>query len=723
VSMDIYRKRPQLLTQVHAPSGPFRGESSLHICAVNRRERTLVELVHLAVEMLSPEEAERLIRGQTEGGFFTDTPMVHYGSTILAYACCFEMKDAVIALLKTGFADLNRRDDGCRLTGLMPLHAVVANSLSGGFKAAASMYDFMIAELPRKWRADHEQISRMGKMALTHEMATLSPLQIAALLGDRLLVKHILQKQCKVNWVWGPVTEWWMDLKGIDSSGTGSGDIMELIVRIGARRRTCEMLLDNFMNGFIYKLYIEKWHRFGRKVHYARRALDLAIIIIITIETFAIKSDPRTMGGVHGYVYASLALMGLVVEEELRALYHFAQNNAALREANSSITLRQQFRRELRHGIDFIVQHNVHIQLLAYCFAVVGAFIILTSDLESQYTNQSRGSRDWFPLHSNTSPGVLEHVTDMYLRWPIADEGNWALLWLVQAMALLLLVIHLAMTCFQPFESFSILLNTIKQMVRNDVSVYMTVFLWLWGGFWLALYILYPRSGENSLPHAPAFNTVHNSALELISLSLLAQEVELHLLPEAFDAMSPAQIACMALWMLLYAIWLILSVILMTNLLIAMLTNTFDDVFEEATLMSRLSFAIGIMKLEVMAQSFGANTEVGEPRNGARVYVFRTFKGGGGGEDGDQAVSDESAVHGDPFAPPRSSETSELQSFVKARLASLEERIERALPLTKLDPPTPAPAVVVSSASSDALVPPDSMVLPASTTNDVPAPP
>ena len=55
--------------------------------------------------------------------------MVHYGSSILAYACCFDMKDAVIALLKTGFADLNRREDGCHLTGLMPLHAVVANSL------------------------------------------------------------------------------------------------------------------------------------------------------------------------------------------------------------------------------------------------------------------------------------------------------------------------------------------------------------------------------------------------------------------------------------------------------------------------------------------------------------------------------------------------------------------------------------------------------------------
>ena len=113
---------------------------------------------------------------------------------------------------------------------------------------------------------------------------------------------------------------------------------------------------------------------------------------------------------------------------------------------------------------------QVHIQLIAYCFAVVGAVIILTSGLEETWVYAGkRGSRDWFPLYNSTAPGVLRHVSDMYHRWPISDEGNWALLWMVQAMALLLLVIHLAMTCFQPFESFSILLNTIKQMVRAHV--------------------------------------------------------------------------------------------------------------------------------------------------------------------------------------------------------------------------------------------------------------
>ena len=41
----------------------------------------------------------------------------------------------------------------------------------------------------------------------------------------------------QVMWVWGPVTQFALDLKGIDSSGKGSCDIMELIARNGARQR------------------------------------------------------------------------------------------------------------------------------------------------------------------------------------------------------------------------------------------------------------------------------------------------------------------------------------------------------------------------------------------------------------------------------------------------------------------------------------------------------
>ena len=131
------------------------------------------------------------------------------------------------------------------------------------------------------------------------------------------------------------------------------------------------------------------------------------------------------------------------------------------------------------------------------------------------------------------------------------------------------------------------------------------------------------------------------------------------------------------------------------------LTNTFDDVFEEASLMSRLSFAIGIYKLEVrwrsspvawlpppththmhthahprtrtqvMAQSFGMPTEVGELRQGKRVYIFRTFKGG---EEGQGASIDEVS---DPFAPPRPSETASELEAIQTQLRESRQEVRR----------------------------------------------
>ena len=74
---------------------------------------------------------------------------------------------------------------------------------------------------------------------------------LAAQLGDHATVRHILFKQCNIEWIWGPVTSFQLDLAGIDSAGEGGGDIMELIVRDRAGRKTQQMLLDSFMQVII----------------------------------------------------------------------------------------------------------------------------------------------------------------------------------------------------------------------------------------------------------------------------------------------------------------------------------------------------------------------------------------------------------------------------------------------------------------------------------------
>ncbi len=46
-----------------------------------------------------------------------------------------------------------------------------------------------------------------------------SRLQLAARLGDKRMVQYILRCQSVCMWVWGPVSEYHLDLRGIDSAG------------------------------------------------------------------------------------------------------------------------------------------------------------------------------------------------------------------------------------------------------------------------------------------------------------------------------------------------------------------------------------------------------------------------------------------------------------------------------------------------------------------------
>ena len=68
--------------------------------------------------------------------------------------------------------------------------------------------------------------------------------------------------------------------------------------------------------------------------------------------------------------------------------------------------------------------------------------------------------------------------------------------------------------------------------------------------------------------------------------------------------------------------------ILMINLLIAMLTNTYEMVRAESDLRARLSFATGIMKLELIADALGMRTHVGQTHKDYFVYQVGDDKGG-----------------------------------------------------------------------------------------------
>ena len=58
---------------------------------------------------------------------------------------------------------------------------------------------------------------------------------------------------------------------------------------VSACRATTEMLLDDFMDGFLHKLFVQKWDKFGRVIHYARLACTVCYFCLLSATAFQLK--------------------------------------------------------------------------------------------------------------------------------------------------------------------------------------------------------------------------------------------------------------------------------------------------------------------------------------------------------------------------------------------------------------------------------------------------
>lgn len=240
----ILNAAPRLLLQLHVGQ-PFSGEGILHIVCVNRREELAVRMVDLAVAQFQTAEVKAFLSTQVAGVFFDAEPMCWYGESPLAYACTFGLRRLVRRMLDTGLVSLN---DNCgELLGFYPLHAVTANGL-------CSMYDFLTRELPVEQRADKDALTQSGQQ-ISMEMEGMSAVQLAAKRGMGYIFQHVMKSELtRILWVWGPVTQYQISLAGIDSSGNGACDVMEILIREDSSRATQEFILDDFMKGAAARL-------------------------------------------------------------------------------------------------------------------------------------------------------------------------------------------------------------------------------------------------------------------------------------------------------------------------------------------------------------------------------------------------------------------------------------------------------------------------------------
>ena len=154
-------------------------------------------------------------------------------------------------------------------------------------------------------------------------------------------------------------------------------------------------------------------------------------------------------------------------------------------------------------------------------------------------------------------------------------------------------------------QKSSVLLLSVAEILRTDLKNFLFIFIFLLLAFYLALYFLYPRSGSALLRTAPSFNDPITGAQALVELAFYGANAEIKL-REIFDSevMNWMSSTNAVLWVMTYIAYTLIALICLLNLLIAMLSETFGKVQEEATLKFRVAFARSVLKFEMTARYF-----------------------------------------------------------------------------------------------------------------------
>ena len=683
ITVELCQVMPSLLLQTHSGQ-PFLGESLLHICAANRREALGITLLTLLVQSFDGDRVKALLESQAEGVFFDSAPMNFYGDSVLGYASVFGLKGLVRAVLDTGLTSLN---DNCgKIVGFYPLHAVAANGLRG-------MYDFLTKGLPEGLRADKDIITEPGRL-IHLSLDDMSPLQLTCRIGLRYMHQHIMRTELvRTLWVWGPVTQYQISLRGIDSSGDGACDVMEVLCREDAADVTREFILDEFMCGFLFQLYEQKWRKFGWYIHYVLCALDGSLVVAVVCLCINMKNETVT-GERHQYglCYLLVGILFAVLAVEAWLGYLYASNY------KEGVPFRELFSRTWTWMEGFGISNNLtacSCILLAVGLYMVepgtldgySAYVLPSifhpESLEEVEASLSHGASagstgrrldDSLDFTYRSEAQRLRAIHD-YRVWS-AEEARWdgiePLMWLLLALGFLLKFYAFLEKTVMPFTRLYVLVLSIRQVLSGDLLIFMSLFVIFIGTFVTTLITIYPdHKMRGELPQAEEFMHPFAAVHAILMAGFTGEPLDFNLHPDFLAPLGAWQKLNLCVFFLVYVLYIFLSLILLLNLLIALLGSTFQKTQNDSVLHGRMAFARNVLRLERIAEVWGIVTHAGDP-------------------DGEDPDGEPRYVHN--FRDVKMDESAELPRDWKS------ENVFDVLP-AEGEPQTPPPKVVEESVS------------------------
>lgn len=460
------------------------------------------------------------------------------------------------------------------------------------------------------------------------------------------------------------MTQYRLDLDGVDSQGSSGRDVMEIIGMADAPKATQEMLLPSFMHGFLYVLFVQKWTKFLFYVFYFNRLVDFFYVGALMFLIFWLKFAEEMGAPVRTTVVALLAML-LSFLWDLRANFLWYHNNnktdGALRLAWAPI------RKHLAWSND------------------VGFFNKLFG-----YTC------------------TLASCVYIFAQRDVDVAAHFDAVWWLLALAVFIAFNSMRNVIFTPYERlgvFAIVMARTYPQIYPFLSLLFSVMF----SYIVVLYTALPfRFGfDEPMSQVDALQNPGKMLYDLIMVGLIGEPLDLTLfedvngtsyfnwpttaggfagtLEDAYEApIDQFKIANLAVFLFVYMLYVLTVLILMMNLLIALMGSTYTETVANSTLEHRVDFARLVLKLELEAASiarlFNRDLHAGklDPSSTTESpkfsHVFRSVENNseGQGTSGNERLFD-SAVEklfcGDP------------DEYERADSESLEDLVQKSVSL------------------------------------------
>ena len=612
----------------------FTGENCMHIAAVNQQERLLCAMIKLSAQ-LNQSERKRLFSSKTTGAFFQRKehgPQVFYGGTVLAFAAVHCLKKAVKLLAVaqrhyTGGLNLGHGDENkCAVTGFFPIHAVVACGKSNQQDRSIEMVRFLTEEqvgsgcesLAFGQFADPTVCTVAPSVphapACVQGLMGLSPLQLSVKLGNTDMFRHLLRwHHTTVAWEWGERRCYSIQLKEIDEVKKNN-DVLNLCCREESemREERLHMLSDEFMEGFIWDLFEQKWNKYAYEVHLIFLSILITKLAMLVYMVFSVK---QSIGGeltsedvwiYKGISIILLVLLGLHMSFEISSILFLVQNRTDLDVWEKR---RECFRQAARNYWTF-----------SAAFFNTVAIIILLTVVDTTHPT---------PDHELQGIGVGPYHSSIG-----ESSVSVQLLCFFLSMAMLCQAVEVNEAVWSINEETGFFFQTVVNMLKQDIIKFLPVFVTYVLIFWASMYALYPSEGVQNVKQ---FNS--NSPITTLSsmfmLALTGETFEIELYDDFNQPtwnVSPMIAFNFWTFYLLYLTFIFITVILLLNLLIARMNSTYTKIEDRSRTEWRAMHARRVIRLEntpftsLLTSCCGRRVNAGDPqpmRDASTCYTYQ----------------------------------------------------------------------------------------------------